>query len=116
MPGPAVWFDDSNDGPATSPRRENCQTILRQAIETCRPEVESWTVMMRTTPDGTLLTFEFSHGNEAPRSFSQEPSIWFERLAGRNPEDRAVDFLQTMFEHRAVDLLQHIDTHLDVVI
>jgi hypothetical protein len=73
MLGPAVRFDDPNDDTAPSPQRRECQAILRQAIETCRPTGESWSAVMRETPDGSLMTCEFSHGTDTPRSFTFQP-------------------------------------------
>jgi len=73
MSCPTVRFNDSNDDRIPAPRRAEYQNVLRQAIEACRPPTESWTVVTHEAQDGTVLTFDFSSGTEAPRSFTYLP-------------------------------------------
>jgi hypothetical protein len=73
MQVPSVRFDDSNDDRIPAPHRETYQAVLRLAIEMCRPVGEAWVIVTHGSQDGTMMTFDFSRGMEAPRWFTFQP-------------------------------------------
>src|SRR5436190_7127210 len=68
-----VRFHDSNDDRVPAPRRGAYEAVLRQAIEACGPPGEEWTIITHEAPGGTILTFDFARGTDAPRSFTFQP-------------------------------------------
>jgi hypothetical protein len=68
-----VRFDYSNADRVPALRGEAYQAVVRQAVEVCRPGGEAWTIVTHERHDPTILTFDFSRGTEAPRSFTYLP-------------------------------------------
>lgn len=68
-----VTFTNTNIDRIPAPWRATYQGIIRQAIDTMRPDDEHWTVTTHEPRDGTAVTLEFAREVEVAQSFQFAP-------------------------------------------